>query len=339
MALREYAGQHWQLHAVATGELDEKTRRNAFFLPASILAGSRSMLKRLPQDFARVTQWLGNSKSIRELIVSLRAWSHLTEHNTMKLAILYPQAGQDSTIRCKVSLVPLEYAPPCDAIYCPFRNSRYRRKISVNNRPLDSPENVSRMLDNLRQGLSTFRLIWLEGLCDRSDTSGSEAGLRVSRELNESDMYRNSDRIVVDLCREIEPEDLDLDLDLDSDSEGHHLPVSVSTSKHQDRPLPEDVLGALEMSLSAYGWYQANVAPSTVLTFFYGSHELSVDDFCGLSDRYEGAANIFESDRTLRLTRAFVELVYKTRDLQLRLGDSARITMKWPTGLYSNLRR
>jgi hypothetical protein len=344
MALREYAGQHWQLHAVATGELDKDTRRNAFFLSATILAGDLSMLKDgLPQDFARVTQWLGDPESVRKLISSLRAWSHLPEHNTMGLAIIYPQTGQDSTIRCKVSLAPDKYTPSYDAIRCYSDGSPYRRKISVNDRALDVPDDTFRMLQNLRQGSFTFRLIWLKAICiDHGDTPGSEAALQVSRELNESEMYRKSDRIVIDQGREIEPGErrskitdcFDSDSDSEGDSEGGSLPVSASISEHQERSFPGDVLRALESSLWAYGWYEANVTPSTVLIFFYGPHEFSVEEICEMSDRYEGAANIFESDKTLRLTRAFVELVYKTRDLQRQLGDSARITMKWPRSIW-----
>lgn len=98
--LVEYAREHWQLHAVATGDLDEETRRNAFLLSASILSGDPPTDEReLPKDFVHVTRWLGDPQDIRELISSLRAWSHLANGGKMMLAILYSQDGNSSTLR------------------------------------------------------------------------------------------------------------------------------------------------------------------------------------------------------------------------------------------------
>ena len=72
-SLREYASEHWQLHSVAIGELDEITRRNAFALSASVLSGSLEALdEELPKDFFYVTRWLGDPKHIQKLILILR---------------------------------------------------------------------------------------------------------------------------------------------------------------------------------------------------------------------------------------------------------------------------
>lgn len=117
--LARYASEHWNLHAIATGELDEDSRKNAFLLSASMLAVTLPIDNmKLLEEFLRVTQWLEGPENIEKLISSLRAWSHLTQGGKMRLAILYPKDRTEVMIRCRAHTVSHVYAPSYEAIYC-----------------------------------------------------------------------------------------------------------------------------------------------------------------------------------------------------------------------------
>jgi hypothetical protein len=170
VALANYAFEHWQLHAVTTGELDEDTRRNAFFLTASIVSGELSTLKKeLPEDFARVTQWLEDPKDIYKLILTLRGWHWLMweSYKESRLALLYPQDGDDHMIRCRVHAEPRMYAPSyaVHMVYASQHQSRCTQKISVNDRSVFVTDDTYQALQSLRQDSTTIQLIYLESIC------------------------------------------------------------------------------------------------------------------------------------------------------------------------------
>ena len=208
LAEREFAGSlvyyaitNWQLHLVATGEPDERTRKNAFFLSASIQSKSLSALNgELPEEFVQATQWLKDPDRIRRLIPMLERWTRRFGE-TDAIAVLHPKAGQDPTIICTVlSCFDFEDLPSFEAVlyqkdtvkgdirksgfpsadsdcdeqvvdagesfdHCSEQGSQFTQKISVNGNIIDVPDYVFRILWRLRQGLETMRPIWMEPLC------------------------------------------------------------------------------------------------------------------------------------------------------------------------------
>ena len=202
-SLESYASGNWQLHAVATGKLDEETRKNAFLLSASLLSVAPSIDKKeLPKDFIRVTQWLEDPESTHKLISSLRAWYQLTRSDTMRLAILYPQHGIEHGIRCRVHTVSHMYAPSYEAIY-PYRDqSALCANILVNDRSFSVTEDTLQLLQTLRQASTVDRLIWLHSICGDGALTPEESQTTSAS----SKMHMHAERTIVHLDGRLERE-------------------------------------------------------------------------------------------------------------------------------------
>jgi hypothetical protein len=120
-ALIKYAIEHWQMHSVVDGDLDERTRRDAFLLSESTLSGEISTLDdEFLKYIAHLAQWPEDRERIRGLISILRAVAKSEESwqesrkpwvGDLGLVILYPDDPQDPMIRCSIRSVPLELAP------------------------------------------------------------------------------------------------------------------------------------------------------------------------------------------------------------------------------------
>ena len=178
--LESYANEHWQLHAVTTGEMDEETRRTAFLLSASTLA----VAEELPEVFVRVTQWLEDPASKRKLISYLKEY-HLTRDG-MRLVILYPQDGSGSTIRCEYHKVSPLYTPSFEAIYG-TQHKFPQARIQLNDQSFLVSEETFALLQSLRQTSNTVRLIWLHIFCE-NQVYDLRSDLRA---------YRYAERVVV----------------------------------------------------------------------------------------------------------------------------------------------
>ena len=205
-SLESYASEHWQLHAVATGKLDEETRKNAFLLSASLLSVASSIDKKeLPKDFIRVTGWLEDPESTQKLISlisSLREWYQLTRSDTMRLAILYPQHGIEHGIRCRVHTVSHMYAPSYEAIY-PYRDqSALCANILVNDRSFSVTEDTLQLLQTLRQASTVDRLIWLHSICGDGALTPEESQTTSAS----SKMHMHAERTIVHLDGRLERE-------------------------------------------------------------------------------------------------------------------------------------
>lgn len=89
-ALERYAYAHWPLHAVTTGELDEETRRNAFFLSASIFAdGLATLDTEIPKDLLTVSTWFEEPERNRKLISALRKSPYALDEETRRQAAIF----------------------------------------------------------------------------------------------------------------------------------------------------------------------------------------------------------------------------------------------------------
>ena len=197
-SLESYASGNWQLHAVATGKLDEETRKNAFLLSASLLSVAPSIDKKeLPKDFIRVTQWLEDPESTHKLISSLRAWYQLTRSDTMRLAILYPQHGIEHGIRCRVHTVSHMYAPSYEAIYSYKDQSALCANILVNDRSFSVTEDTLQLLQSLRRVSTVDRLIWLHSICGDGALTPEES----QTTLPSFKMHMHAERTIVHLGR------------------------------------------------------------------------------------------------------------------------------------------
>jgi hypothetical protein len=291
-ALKDYAMENWQLHAVTTGKMDDNTRRDAFMLSASIASGDLSTLKQqLPKEFARLTQWLEDPEQIHSLITVLRVSSASRSNPFLfsfsdtaavaRLAILYPQDGDDPVIRCMVHKVHRRYVPSYEAIYCSWGRSPCTQEISLNGLPFDVPLDGFQTLRNLRQGITTVRLIRLESngvqplediLTGHDSREGDNHLQYISFQL-----CRKAERIAVYLLGKIDKEEQRLHRAGGSDVRVGESPsfVPASTSGH----CPEDHLTALETFFSEQRWCQivARFLFAHDVVFFYGSHELSLD--------------------------------------------------------------
>jgi hypothetical protein len=200
--LTRYVSEHWQLHAVATGELDEESRRKAFLLSASILSGDLPTdEKKLPEDFVRVIQWLKDPESTMKLMLHMRARYHLGTGSTMRLIILYPPDGDDSMIRCKDHTVLPVYAPPYEAIHCSRTyHADCVAKVSWNDTSLLVTKDTFHLLDYLQEDLKAARLIWINVI--RSDRAHDSLNDWVAP--TSSEMYKRAERVVVNLVRKPE---------------------------------------------------------------------------------------------------------------------------------------
>jgi hypothetical protein len=179
--LESYANEHWQLHAITTGEMDEETRRTAFLLSASTL----TVAEELPEVFVRATQWLEDPASKRKLISYLKEY-HLTRDGT-RLVILYPQDGSGSTIRCGYHKVSPMYTPSFEVIYG-FQSKLLQVRIQMNGQWLLVSEEPFDILQSLRQTSNTVRLIYLSLFCrDVLHDPGNYGA------------YRHAERVVVHL--------------------------------------------------------------------------------------------------------------------------------------------
>jgi len=335
--LQQYTNEHWQLHSVATGELDEDTRRNAFFLSASILTGDLATLyEDLPEDFVLTTQWLGDPKRIHGLISVLREFAsrlpdpysgHLPlPPDSLRLAMLYPQTGGDSMIRCSVHLVSLKYAPSYEGIYCPCSRSNCTQEIRLNDHSLCVPDDVHQVLQALRQGSTDIQLICLDFICTRQDDKWEES-LKVFKS---HWMYNPPKRMVVYLretrdqravahpqeharCEELWLTDedlLELRQELQLQSESNRPTLDELFANNAERLLQEissfnqlsltfadkgkqhrgTFLRALEEFLTAHkdeGLRMDFYLHSENLVFLCGSQKLSLEDFHAWLDPYE----------------------------------------------------
>jgi len=214
---------------------------------------------------------------------------------TERLALLYPQAGQDSTISCWTHPVSTNHSPSHEAVYCSQRSSRCRQKILLNGPLIDVPDDVFRMLSSLRQNSTAIRVIWLHTLCINQPGNPSASDMyAILRTHSELSMNASARRAVVYLGFSSEGEqELQAPNDLDSSFEKSPSFVPASVSKHGGNHLLKDLLTALESFRSSHKMVDA--LERTGLVFLYDSQELSLDGIRELSDRYESAADIVES--------------------------------------------
>jgi hypothetical protein len=359
-ALATYASRHWQLHAVVTGQVDEDARKKAFFLSLSIHHDSLATLDELPEDFVRITQWLESLEHIHQLISVLekceRAWRKKSIHAI--LAILYPQTGRDSTIRCKAHHVSLEYAPSYDVIYCPWSMSRCSprgRNVSVNGGSVDVADETYLMLQNLRRGLTTTRLIWLDEICHSPPINRGNFG-RNSVEIKEtfgdfigSCIYRNSNRLVVYLDEDENEEQESRD----SSEDGGGSPFApASNAEHKIRRL-EDQLIILEIFFTRqrgrspyWHWHRAvpefSLWKDLKIAFLYGSQEFDRKDVCEMLKSYDKSANNAETAHQVSTAEALSSAYRRNRHptcyqlpCQQAFPYTRAVVESWSGGVFS----
>lgn len=319
-SLARYADEHWHLHAVATGELDENTRRNAFLLSASVLAGDEPVDKKnLPEDFVRLTQWLDDQKTVM-LISSMRAWGWYRLANgtgpghrgEMRLIILYPRDSKDSMVRCRLHSVSPMYAPSYDAIHCYPDYSDCVLEISLNDRSLLVTKNTFQLLQDLLRSSTTVRLIWLDSIC----TYGPQNAFEYRGFSQSSKMYKRPERVLFFLDWKLE-----LDSGVDGWFRGYlQRPTPVSILRSSKRGRSELYLTALEKLESVTG----NSGPRFDLdrnvdlhfardvVFLYDSHELSLNNIRQSLEQHQRAAGL---RAVFPKTRALVKRLQRPRVL------------------------
>ena len=328
--LTQYASEHWQLHAVATGELDERTRRYAFLLSASVLSVARSNGKeKLPPDFVRVTRWLEDPESLRKLLSSLSNGYSLTNGSTMRLFILYPQDGTESMIRYRAHRVSSMYAPSFEAIYRRLSDSDRVTEVLCNGEPMFATESTFQMLQSLRQDLTSVRLIWWDtekyGLEDRISPTSSE-------------MYRRAERVVVHLGGK--PEN-------DTRNWLHVLtwlssPNPPSTPELRERHRRKVCLLALEKLLSkeSSDLVACQLFLARGVVFLYGAHELSLDDIRESLDQLPGRAHRFNDHINDHISNAFKSgYLYEVRNRLDGLPRQPELDFPWTRAMLELLQR
>jgi len=283
--LARYATEHWQLHAVATGKLDEETRMNAFLLAASILSVAPSTDKKeLPRDFIRVTQWLKDSESTDKLISYLRAWSQPAQGDTMRLAILYPQCEGEDVISCRVHTVSHMYAPSYEAIYSNRDQSAMRAEILLNDRRFSVTGDTFQSLQGLRQASTIIRLIWMDSVCSdgsftpMKDRIASTDTMMHRRVMYRRVMYRRAVRVMVHLDGRLERKQWNFGI------------LGGPNAK-----IPELRLTALEKLLSTqhsnvlWGVFAWELEFARDVVFLHDGDELSLDDIRESLDHCQAA--------------------------------------------------
>ena len=299
-ALASYSRQHWPLHAVTFGELDEYTRTKAFILSAKILSGNVEMLgKNQSRSFTRVTKWLNGPERVSRLISILRyvpyrsmSLSSSGSHR-LKLAILYPQAGQNHTITppaiiCKTHRVSMWLAPSYETIvYDRSWSSNSMGAVSVNGCPFSVSHFALRVLRHISQGSTTIRLLWLEDVCGSADGFGifeKDAG-----GTSDDFSFPLANRVMVYLFGKLEK----------SEQERHRSSslYQVLTSKHCTwlSSCQDCHLTALEHLLSTDYETTRRLHHSRKVVFLYNFHEISFNDIRESLDQHQGPTSLPQS--------------------------------------------